>query len=335
MAKRKRDYYEILGVSRTASQDEIKRAYRRLAKKYHPDRNPNDPTAEQKFKEVQQAYDVLGDPKKREDYDRFGEVGVGQFTTGPHGERVYQWGGGSKVNLDDLEDLFSAFGGFGGRGASIFEQFFGQRTRPRRPAGPAEWTEPVRGEDMKQPISLSFEQAFHGAVVNVKLTSRGDGHAERLEVKIPPGVEDGQRIRVAGKGQPGRSGGGAGDLYLVCRIRPHPYFRREGPDVYLDLPISVTEAVLGAKVEVPTLEGPVSVTIPAGTRSGSKLRLKGRGFPRAGGGSRGDQYVVVQIVPPPKLTPEEREAYKRLRERETFDPRAEAPWISRSGTART
>lgn len=325
---RKRDYYDVLGVGRNASQDEIKRAYRKLAKQYHPDRNPNDASAEAKFKEVQQAYEVLKDAKKRADYDRFGEAGVGAFATGPDGERVYQYGG-TRINMEDLESLFEAFGG-GGRGprASVFEQFFGGFGRGRRPPAPPE--APIRGADAERPVRLTLEQAARGATITLRLGSKGNGPVETLDVKVPAGVEEGQRIRIRGRGHRGRHGGGTGDFFLVCEIESHPYFRREGADVYLDLPVSVSEAALGTRIEVPTLEGPVTLTIPAGTVSGAKLRLKGRGMPERGLTARGDQIVVVQIVPPAPMTDEMRAVFERLRGMETQDPRAGCTWAKQA-----
>jgi curved DNA-binding protein len=315
----KRDYYGVLGVSSSASQDEIKRAYRAKAKQYHPDRNPNDPSAEQKFKEVQQAYSVLRDPKKRAEYDQFGEAGVGRWATDPRGQKVYQWGGRSTVNVEDLEDLMSAFGG--GRPASVFEEFFGGRQRGRAPA-----SAPQRGADEESPISLTFEQAIHGATVSVSLRSKAAQRTESLEVKIPPGVGDGQKIRLKAKGHPGLNGGRPGDLFLVCSVRPHPYFTRRGADVYLDVPVTSSEAALGARIEVPSLDGRVTVTLPPGTSSGAKLRLRRRGVKKPGSDQRGDQYVVISVVTPKDLTEEQRTLFEKLREHDPPDPRVGCDW---------
>ena len=335
-----KDYYEILGVARTASKDEIKRAYRKLAKQYHPDRNPNDAAAERRFKEVQEAHNILSDPKKREQYDQFGSVGAGEWTTDPTGQRMYEWGGGTRVSVDDLEGLFSMFsggaGGGGGRrgGGSVFDQIFGgggpvPGQRPRRgraaPAAP-----PTRGAHEEHRVSISFDQALHGATVTLRL-KQSNGRTETLDVKIPPGVEEGQKIRVKGRGQPGQSGGASGDLLLVCHIGPHPYFARKGADIYLEVPISVTEAVLGAKIEVPSLEGRSTVTIPPGTAGGTKLRLKGRGVAKKGSTERGDQYIVIRIAPPEKLTDETRALYEQLAAAETGDPRAGCNWWKDEG----
>jgi len=315
-----RDYYEILGVSRKASADEIKRAYRTLSKKYHPDRNAEDPTAEARFKEVQQAYTVLKDPKKRREYDDFGEAGVGQWSTDPRGQKVYQWGSGSKVSTDDLEDLFSAFGG-GGSHASIFDQFFGGQGRGRGPGG-----RPARGADETLLVSLSFEQAVHGTTVSVHVQGAEDGKKQTFDVKIPPGVEDGQKIRLQGRAHAGRHGGASGDLLLICSVKPHRYFKRQGADIYLDVPVTVTEAVLGAKLEVPSVDGRTTVTLPPGKPGGTRLRLKGHGIRKKGGADRGDQYVVIQIVPPKNLTDEQRQRFEELRPYDSVDPRGKCGW---------
>jgi len=319
-----RDYYEILGVKRDASQDEIKRAYRKLAKQYHPDRNPDDASAEEKFKEVQRAYDVLKDAKKRADYDEFGEVGVGQWTTSPHGQRVYQWGSQSSVNVEDLEDLFSAFGGAGPQRPSVFDQFFGGTHRSRPPA-----PKPRRGADETRTISLTFDQVIHGAVVTVHLSSSQSGRSETLDVRIPPGVDNGQRVRIAGKGHSGRNGGPPGDFYLECSIQPHPYFTRDGADVNVDVPVTPQEAALGAKIDVPSLDGFTTVSLPAGTPSGTKLRLKGRGLVKQNGEGHGDLYVRIAIVPSKDLTEEEKRLYEQLRDQQRSDPRARCPWNER------
>ncbi len=322
MAKR-RDHYEVLGVKKRASIDEIKRAYRTLSKKYHPDRNPNNPSAEAMFKEVQNAYSVLNDPKKRAQYDDYGDVGVGEWQTRPTGEKVYQWGGGSSVRSEDLEDLFSAFGSRGGGnrsggiGEGIFEQIFGGGQRGARNAARRPPPEQVHN------VELSFDQAVHGTKLSLRI-ERGDGE-ESIEVKIPPGVETGQKIRVRGQVS-SANGGPSGDIILFLHVAPHPYFRREGADIYLDVPVSVTEAVLGAKIEVPTLEGRGTVTLPPGTPSGGKLRLRGQGVIKRGTSERGDQYVVVQIVPPKSLTDEEKALYEKLRDIGGHDPRKKASW---------
>ena len=312
----KRDLYEVLGVSRQADADEIKRAYRKLAKQHHPDRNRGDAAAESRFKEVQHAYSILKDPEKRAQYDQFGEVGAGDFRTDPSGRRVYTWGGGSQVNVEDLEELFGAFGG-GGHG-NPFESFFRQtgvgRKRARRV--------PRRGDDLRRRINLSFAQAIKG--VSIEVDVRGDRNGrkrETIEVRIPPGVEDGKQIRVRGKGMSGQNGGPPGDLYLVCAVRPDEHYTRSGRDVLLEVPVTVTEAVLGAKIDVPTLDGPVTLNVPPGTSSGTKLRLKGRGVPAHGRSPAGDQLVIVRVMVPQKLTPRQKELFKSLAETLDENPR--------------
>ncbi|MEK6674701.1 MAG: J domain-containing protein [Planctomycetota bacterium] len=301
----KHDYYEVLGVGKSASVDEIKRAYRKLAKKYHPDRNPGDATAEQKFKEVQQAHGVLGDPEKRAQYDRYGHGGVGEWQTGTGGERVYRWGGGSSIPADDLEDLISAFGG--GQRASIFDQFFG-RKRP----SPGEDRAPERGTNEELRVPLTFDQAIHGSTLNVRVQSGQNGKTETLEVKIPPGVEDGQRIRISGRGHGAGRGGSRGDLYLICSVSPHPIFRREGADIHVDVSVSVVDAVLGGKIEVPSLDGNTVLNLPSGTPSGATLRLRGLGIRKANG-EKGDQYVTIQIAPKKIISHAEHQLYEKLR----------------------
>ncbi len=316
-----RDYYTILEVNRSATPEQIKRAYRGKAKEYHPDRNPGDASAEARFKEVQQAHNVLSDPEKRAQYDQFGKAGVGQWAPGHGGQRVYHWGTQSSIDADDLEDLLSAFGGGRSRGASVFEQIFGGGRRGRV-APPSI----KRGEDEEHRVTLTFEQAINGTTVALQVRSPRSSRGETIEVKIPPGVEEGQKIRVKGKGRPGHGGGPPGDLFLICCTVPHAYFRRQGPDIYVDVPVSVTEAALGGKVEVPTLDGRATVTLPPGTPGGAKLRLRGRGVAQRGRSQRGDQYVVINIVPPRALTDEQRATFEKLREQDQSDPRAQCPW---------
>ena len=315
------DYYQTLGVGRTASADEIKRAYRRLAKEHHPDRNPGDKSAEAKFKDVQSAYEVLKDSGKRAQYDRFGPAAVGDWQTDPNGQRVYSWSGdGPQIRIDDLEDLFSAFGGGGGGGsASPFEEFVGRRGGGHG----GRRTPPQRGRSLEHRVSLAFEQAVHGTTLEIDVIPP-DGRRQTLDVKMPAGVADGQRIRVKGKGNPGTGGGPAGDLYLVVRVRPHQYFRREGRDLYIDVPLTISEASLGAKVDVPTTDGVVTVTVPAGTSGGAKLRLGGRGIKPARG-KAGDLYAVVRIVAIGNATEDQARLLKELASTMTGTPRDDCP----------
>jgi curved DNA-binding protein len=322
-----RDFYQILGVKKGATDDEIKRAYRKLAKEHHPDRNPDDASAEKQFKEVQEAYNTLKDKEKRAQYDRYGAAGVGKVATGANGQRVYEWGGNASVPMDDLEDLFSAFGGGGNAGgsASVFDQFFGGGGGSR---GRTVRRQPQRATDLHNDVTLTFDQAVSGATIDMRL-SHGSGSKETLEVKIPAGVSDGQKIRVRGR-VPSANGGPAGDLILTCRVQPHRYFRREGVDIYLDVPVSMTEAALGAKIDVPSLDGTTTVTIPPGTPGGAKLRLSKRGVVDGKGG-RGDFYVVIQIVPPKTLTDEQRTLLEKLRDTDVANPRTTCPWSKEAG----
>jgi DnaJ-class molecular chaperone len=231
-----------------------------------------------------------------------------------------------------MDDLFRAFGGAGrgrggpGGGGSIFEELFGGG-RGRGPRHEAPPEEAPGSRDIEHAVDLSFDQAIRGAALDFRLSSAdGSGKMESISVKVPPGVADGQRIRVRGKGQPGGRGVPAGDLYIVCRVAPHPYFRRLGNDIYLDVPLSLTEAALGAKVQIPTLEGKTVLTIPPGTPSGAKLRLKGQGVKPAGGKPPGDQYVITRIVPPKTLTPQQQELLEQFRATGEGNPRESIGW---------
>lgn len=342
----KRDYYEVLGVSRTADEGELKKAYRQLALQYHPDRNPGDKKAEERFKEINEAYAVLSDPEKRAQYDRFGTVG------GPGGFDVSDLGFGTI-----FDDLFEGFFGGGGR--------TGRRTRARR------------GEDLQYDLQISLEEAASGLETKVQIPRfepcetcrgsglepgttretctvcrgqgqvrfsqgfltvartcpqcggagevarhpckkcRGDGRQRRehfLEIKIPPGVKDGDQLRLAGEGEAGTHGGPAGDLYVVIRIRPHPFFVRQGDDLLCELPLTFPQAALGAEVDVPVLGGHATLKVPPGTQPGEVLRLKGKGMPSLRGRHRGDACYQVILEVPARLTPKQRqllEEYQR------------------------
>jgi DnaJ-class molecular chaperone len=314
----KRDYYDVLGVSRSASADEIKAAFRKMARKFHPDATKNDAKSTERFKEAQEAYEVLSDQGKRKNYDEFGHAGVGA-APGAGGDpfaafrRAQQtggrsWQGGPGVSVEDLG---------GGDFGSVFEQFFGSG-RGRAGRGRAR-TQPLpRGQDLEYPVSLSFEQSARGT--HLPLQINRDGKIETIDIRIPGGVKDGSRVRVKGRGQPGA--GEPGDLFIVTRVTPHAYFRREGLDVYLDCPISLYEAIFGAKVDVPTLDGRRTLTIPPLTSGGAKLRIKGHGIQR--GEEKGDQIVVTKIILPKPLDEEDRKSIERIAEKHPMNPRADA-----------
>ena len=360
MAEQKRDYYEVLGVSRGASEDEIKKAYKKMARKYHPDLNPGDKTAEEKFKEVNEAYEVLSDADKKARYDQYGHAGVDpNFGAGG-------FGGGFDGSFDfgDLGDIFGSFfgGGFGG----------GRRTNPNAPQ---------RGESIRMSIAISFEEAAFGCEKAVTVeryetcdTCHGNGCApgtspevcpdchgtgtvqvrrqtpmgvfatsspcpkcggkgriihqpckdcrgsgmvrkkKTIQASIPAGIDNGQTISIRGQGNAGKNGGPAGDLLITITVRPHELFRREGTSVLCEAPITFTQAVLGAELEIPTIDSKVKYTLPEGTQSGTTFRLKGKGIPSINGRGRGDQYVTVYIETPKNLNKEQKEALKKFAE---------------------
>jgi curved DNA-binding protein len=316
-----KDPYATLGVSRTASAEEIKKAYRKLAKKLHPDMNPGDKKAEDRFKEVSAAFDVVGDPKKRALYDEFGDISLRSGFDDAKARQFREYreaagaGGAGRGGFQGFEDLFG--GAQGGRGfdpsdlGSMFGDLFsGGRGRARRTRN-----EPLAGDDVEAPIEVDLRDAVLGAEREIMLQKPGATESSRLKVKIPPGVETGSRVRLAGQGAPGERGGERGDLYLRITVRPHPTVRVEGRDLLLDLPVTALEALEGAEVTAPTFEGPVKLKIPPGSQSGRKLRLRGRGLPAlrsgVGGAPRGDLYAVLQIVLPPD-SPQAREALRIL-----------------------
>jgi DnaJ-class molecular chaperone len=311
----KRDYYEILGVPRSASTEDIKKAYRRLARKYHPDVNKAADAAA-RFAEAHEAYEVLSDKEKRKQYDYFGHAGLhgaptGAAGGGPGGQRV-RWANGG--GFENIEDIFQ-----GGGGVDLEDLLGAMGGGPSRRA-----RQPRRGQDIEYQLTLDFLQAVNGVNTTIevpKADANGQFAAERIEVHIPPGVQDGSRIRVRGKGYPGTRGGAAGDLYIVTRVLEHPYFKRIGADIYVDLPITVTEAILGGKVEVPTLDGMTLLTVPAGASSGVRLRLKGKGVRTGQGSQHGDEYAVVKIVAPKTVSEKGKEAARQLAQSDPYDPR--------------
>jgi DnaJ-class molecular chaperone len=334
MAVKFRDYYEVLGLSKTATEDEIKKAYRNLARKHHPDVNPGDKSAEEKFKEINEAYEVLSDPEKRKRYDHLGpdwKAGA-DFTPPPGWE-------GARVEYADFGDLFG-----GGRGSSgfsdFFESLFGSRRGARAGAGFR-----MRGQDVEAEISLTLEEAHRGVTRTLTIqstevcptcqgmgakgdktcpTCRGAGAVVRpksLEVNIPAGVREGSVIRLAGQGEQGTNGATAGDLFLRVRISPHRLFNIVGEDdLQLEMTVAPWEAALGANITVPTLDGSVEMTIPAGAQGGQRLRLRGQGLAKRSGG-RGDQYVKIKIVIPPRLNARERELFEKLASESRFNAR--------------
>jgi curved DNA-binding protein len=321
MARDDRDFYEVLGVPRTAGADEIQRAYRQLARRNHPDVN-KDPGAEERFKQISEAYDVLSDPDKRRRYDRFGpdwrqvpedseDFGARRGARAGAGARARAGAGGVRVDAGGFESGFGGAGGididdllgsvFGGRGGG-FGGFGGFGSGQ------------VAGADAEAEITLTVEEAYHGGRRRITLDGRG------YEVAIPAGVVAGQRIRLAGQGAGGQGGAPAGDLYLVVDIAPHPRYRLDGRDITAPLPVTPWEAALGAKVPVGTPGGTVRLTVPPGSSCGRRLRLRGRGMPHPRG-RPGDFYAEVQVLVPTTLTPDERQLFERLASVSRFNPR--------------
>ena len=297
-----KDFYKILGIDESATKDDIKKAYKKLARQYHPDNNKGDKGAEARFKEISEAYSILSNDQKRAEYDQMRRL----FEAG--GDRFYGFTpggqGGVRINIGDL------FGDEGGRGGGFFEDLFG--------FGPRQ----ARGSDAETEVTLSFEESIEGTTVQLR-----DG----TKVRIPAGIGDGGRVKVAGKGGPGANGGTAGDLYVRVRVQPHPVFgKSKGGDLQITLPVTFTEAALGAKVEVPTLDEPVTVKIPPGTPNGKVLRVRGRGAPKARGGT-GDLLVKVEVEVPQKLTNKEKDLLQRFDEEHKESPRAHLErYINRS-----
>lgn len=374
----KQDYYDLLGVSRKAGAKEIRAAFRKLARKYHPDLNPGDKSAEEKFKQLQEAYDVLSDAKKRQIYDQYGFYSD-NIPQGAPGGAPGQ-GAGNGVNFDFEGFDFGGGGGDAGSGGSsfrdLFSQFFNVGGRGRTEE---RYSEP--GGDLEYEIEIDFWDAVRGSVKRMQITRLdscetchgtgaigspqtcpvcngagtiqqaagkmrfnvpctrcggtgkirttcktcgGEGRvrrAETIEVRIPAGVDNGGRVRVPGRGNAGTMGASAGDLYLRVVVRPHEFFERRGNDLYTLIPVTVPEATLGAKIEVPTIDGRSLVRIPPGTNSGKNLRLREKGVPSARTGSRGDQYVEIQIIVPPPADERVRRLVKELEEVEPVDPR--------------
>jgi len=316
-----KDYYSVLGVKRDADEREIKKAYRKLARKYHPDVNPGDKSAEAKFKEINEAYEVLSDKEKRQKYDQFGDKWqyADQFAQAGRQQTPF-WNfsqTGSTRGFHFEEDL-----------GSLFDDLFG-RARSRR-------VRPRRGQNVEYPVEVTLEEAYHGTKRTIALQTeqpcsscqgtgqiqnvlcsvcRGSGvvaSIKRLEVKIPPGVKTGSRVRIPGKGQPGHAGGASGDLYLITSVKPHRQFERKGDNLYVEVAVPLTVAVLGGEVQIPTLKGKVALKIPPETQNGRSFRLAGQGMPHLGDSSHGDLLAKVSVVLPVKLSEEEKKLFERL-----------------------
>ena len=377
MATGTRDYYDVLGLKKTATQDEIKKAYRKLARKYHPDANPDDPKAEEKFKEVSSAYEVLSDPQKREQYDAgpsfFGQGAPGGGAGG--GFRGFQ--GGQPMG-GDWADLFGNL--FGGGGAGGFGGGFGGGGRPQQRA--------ERGEDVSVGVRVSFEDSLKGVTTKISVpltvrcdTCRGSGAApgtspttcpqckgrgvvsqsqgffalsqpcgrcggsgtviehpcaacggsgltralKKFTVPLPAGVKDGTKIRLKGKGEPGAYGGPSGDLYVIAQVDESPVFERRGADLLVEVPVTITEAALGAGVRMPTPDGSVALKVPAGVQDGKLLKIKGKGAPKLGGGGKGDLLARIKVLVPEGLNGEQKELLKKFAQSYKKDPRAGRP----------
>jgi curved DNA-binding protein len=323
-----KDYYATLGVPRTASDQDIKKSFRKLAREFHPDVAKDKKTAEEKFKEINEAYEVLSDPDKRKKYDQYGSTWKegGGYQPPPGWQDARSAGGAQSQEFhfggtgfsDFFEQLFGRSGGGGfGFGGRDFEA--AESAQPRGPA---------RGYDIEGDILVTLDEAMRGSVRSISLErvnpKTGQTEAQTFKVRVPVGVKEGQTIRIPGKGGDGANGGTSGDLFLHVRYAAHPDFRARGSDLHCDLDLAPWEAVLGTTVSVPTLESPVKVRIPAGTNNGCQLRVRGRGLPRGRDGERGDLYVVVNVQLPPQLSDEERELWEKLGRVSRFNPRQPA-----------
>jgi DnaJ-class molecular chaperone len=313
------DYYATLGVPRTATPEEIQKAYRKMARKYHPDMNPDDANAKKKFQEVQAAYEVLSDADKRKRYDQFGADFEAAGAAGPRTWR-YTTSSGPQTFPFDVEEMFGGGGRpdvEGGGFADLFRQF-------SRGRGPRRESRAARGNDLKHELTVPFATAVLGGEAALTIR-RGSGEVETIRVKIPTGIEDGKKIRLRGQGEPGVGESPAGDILLTIYVSPHPYFRRSGNRLDVRVPVTLAEAALGAKIDVPTPQGTIALTVPPNTSSGTKLRIKGHGI-RPANQPAGDLFAEIQIVLPDKLTAEERRQLADISNRYPQSPRAELRW---------
>jgi DnaJ-class molecular chaperone len=325
------DYYKTLGVSREASQAEIQKAYRELARKYHPDMNPDDKTAKKKFQQVQAAFDVLNNPEKREMYDRYGSSFETMGAGGPQGGQAWgAWPGGAggpggfnPEDIDFSQFFGERFGQEGGGGGGGFGDFFTQFRKAGSPKAPRGGTA-RRGADIVHELQIPFNTAILGGEVQLSVERRS-GKTETLSVKIPPGIDDGKRIRVRGQGEPAPRRGTPGDILLTVRVAPHPCFQRHGNNLQVKVPLTLGEAAAGAKIDVPTPRGTVALKVPAGTSSGTRLRVKGQGVAPKNG-TPGDLFAEIQIVLPKTLSETDRQALREIDGHYPQEPRANLRW---------
>lgn len=316
----KKDFYSTLNVTRSASEEEIKKAYRKLAMQFHPDKNAGDKKAEEKFKEISEAYDTLSDPKKREMYDQFGHAGAGFGGGHP--------GGGGPGGPNPFAGGFGGFGTGQGPGAESFQDIFGdvfgdifnQRSHAGRPR------RAQKGADLRYSLNVSFEEAATGCEKVISFMRQRGGREEpaKLSVTVPAGVKDSQRLKLSQEGDTPLTGGSAGDLYVIIHLDEHPIFKRHENDVTLDLPISYVDAILGTSIEIPTLTGRAALKIPPGTHSGQLFRLKAKGFPRMGALGSGDMIVKILVDTPEKLSASEKELVMKLSQSTEETPRVKA-----------
>ncbi|WP_320170779.1 J domain-containing protein [Maridesulfovibrio sp.] len=331
MSVKYKDYYKLLGVSRTAEKEEISKAFKKLARKYHPDLNPDNADAEQKFKEINEAYEVLKDPEKRKMYDQFGsDWEHGQNFRPPPGYENAHFGGFGGAGGGDFSDFFETiFGGGGGFSGASFggaSGFGGQGFGGQSFGGAGFQQRPRKGTDSETTLQLTLEEAYKGGSKSITVQERATGpgghpmvQSKTLDVNIPAGIKDGQKIRLAGQGSPGPNDGPRGDLYLKIRLAPHQYFKVEDNNVILDLDLTPWEAALGTRVKLPTLEGMIEMNIPAGIGSGKKLRVKGRGM--GSGARKGDQFVRIMIQVPKGDSEEMTRLWQEMAAKSDFNPR--------------